>query len=83
MYPSLCLLTQVTSSAVYTAVQIFTPLQYSRAIVYSGPHNIDAMAIATCLEDELKAQGLTEPHAVQQLAAKAPAYRAQALLEFR
>ena len=58
-------------------------MQFARAIVHSGPHNIDAMAIATCLLEELQAQNLTQPEVIQRLAAGIPTYRAQALLDCR
>ena len=64
-------------------VQVLTPLQYARALVYSGPHNIDGLAVATCLYEEFAAQDLTCYADIQRLAAGCPAIRAQALLECR
>lgn len=32
-----------------TGLQVWTPVQYARAVVQSGPHHIDVMAIATCI----------------------------------
>lgn len=64
-------------------LQVFTPLQYGRAVAFSGPHGVDAAAIASCLGDELKARGLTDSSAIEQLAVAAPAYRERALLQCR
>lgn len=68
---------------ILACMQVLTPLQYARALVYSGPHNIDGLAIATCLYEELFVQNLTCYEDIQRLAAGCPAVRAQALLDCR
>ena len=34
------------------ALQVWTRMQYARAVIASGPHHIDALAIATCVAQQ-------------------------------
>ena len=61
------------------ALQVLTPLQYARSVALSDVHNVDALAIATYLHDELSEQGLPSTDSLHQLAAKVAAIRAEAL----
>lgn len=49
----------------------------------SGPHNIDVLAIATCVYEELSGQRSMSQEHIEQLAAKCPAVKAKAMLECR
>ena len=37
---------------VNAALQVWTRMQYARAVIASGPHHIDALAIATCVAQQ-------------------------------
>ena len=63
------------------AVQVLTPLQHARAFAHSGPHNIDVLAIASCVYEDLAAHNLTCHEDIQQLAARCLAVKAQATRE--
>ena len=39
-------------------LQVWTRIQYARAVIASGPHHIDALAIATCVAQRQAAAAL-------------------------
>ena len=63
-------------------MQVWTPVQYARAVVTSDFHNVDTLSMAMYVHDELNKQGLVSTNDLQQLAAKVPAIRTQASLMY-